>query len=394
MRFSRLVYAAGPLLVLAALLWPGNPLRTLIAGGSAAGPAADSTAAPPAPEAPPAMPIRIRAVGDVMLGTDFPAARYLPPRGGAALLDGVKDWLLDADLTFMNLEGPFLDGGRSSKCGSASSSCYAFRTPTSFGGLLREVDLDLASLANNHAMDFTSDDPAQDGRRSTMRLLDSLGIAHSGEAGSFASVESNGLRVAMAAYHAFDHSNYLNDEPAAARFVSRLAETHDVVIVSFHGGAEGGATRTPRGREFYLGENRGDLRLFAHTVIDAGADLVIGHGPHVPRGVEVYNGRLVAYSLGNFATYGRFGLSGPLGMAPVLDVTLNPDGSFASGQILSAKQVGEGIPVQDPAGRAAALMSRLSAQDFPESEATVSASGEIRLVPDAQQAAVAPEAAP
>ncbi|MEL6615523.1 MAG: CapA family protein [Bacteroidota bacterium] len=331
------------------------------------------------PEAPVADSIRIRAVGDVMLGTDFPSARYLPPNGGADVLAQVADLLRDADLTFMNLEGPFLDGGVSSKCRAGSTSCYAFRTPTSYGQWLADIDLDLASIANNHAMDFTNRDPMLDGRQSTIRILDSLGIAWSGPAGTFASVEADGVRVAMAAYHAFNHSNYLNDEPAAGRFIAEIAEDHDIVIVSFHGGAEGGAIHVPRGRETYYGENRGDLRLFSRTVIDAGADLVIGHGPHVPRGIEVYKGRLIAYSLGNFATYGRFSLRGNNGLAPILDVTLARDGALLDGRVLSAKQIGEGIPVPDDAGRAARLMSDLSATDFPESEATVFADGRIRV---------------
>lgn len=324
--------------------------------------------------------IRIRAVGDVMVGTDFPSPRYLPPVAGGSILADVHDWLRDADLTFANLEGPFLDGGRSSKCGRASTSCYAFRTPTRYGGWLVDAGIDLASLANNHAMDFEDrDDPRLDGRQSTIRLLDSLGIAWSGPPGTVASREVRGVRVAMIAFHAFDHSNYLNDEPAAGRLVAQTAETHDVVMVSFHGGAEGGAVRVPRGRELFLGEDRGDLRLFARTVIDAGADLVVGHGPHVPRGVEVYRGRLIAYSLGNFATYGRFTLRGNAGLAPVLDVTLAPDGRFVAGRVLSARQHGEGVPRPDADGEAARLMAQLSEQDFPESEATMRPDGTILL---------------
>ena len=330
----------------------------------------------------PASEIRIRAVGDVMLGTDFPSARHLPPNGGAGVLENVYDLLRDADLTFMNLEGPFLDGGRSSKCPRARSNCYAFRTPTSYGQWLKEADLDLASIANNHAMDFSNDDPALDGRESTIRLLDELGIAWSGPTGTYASVEHDGLRVAMAAYHAFDHSNWLNDEARAAQFIAEIAETHDIVVVSFHGGAEGGAIHVPRGREYAFGEDRGDLRLFSRTVIDAGADLVIGHGPHVPRGVEVYKGRLIAYSLGNFATYERFNIRGNNGLAPILDVTLAADGSFQSGSILSAKLVGEGVPVPDPSGAAARLMADLSASDFPESQAVMQADGTIVMRED------------
>ena len=315
--------------------------------------------------------IRLRAVGDVMIGTDFPAG-YLPP-GGRSVLAGVHGLLRDADLTFANLEGPFLDGGRSTKCAPTSTQCYAFRTPTRYGPRIAEAGVDLASLANNHAQDFGAE-----GRTSTMEMLDGLGIAHSGRAGTVATVEKNGLRVAMIAYHTADHSNWVNDEPAAARFVAEAARTHDVVIVSFHGGAEGGRIHVPQGRETFLGENRGDLRLFTHTVVDAGADLVIGHGPHVPRGVELYRGRLIAYSLGNFATYGRFTIRGATALAPVLEVELGPDGAFEGGRILAARQLGEGVPEADPSGEVIALMRRLSAEDFPASEATVEADGTIR----------------
>ena len=317
--------------------------------------------------------LRLRAVGDVMIGTDFPSARYLPPRG-ASVLAGVHEMLRDADLTFANLEGPFLDGGASGKCRAGSTQCYAFRTPTSYGRYLTDAGIDLASVANNHAQDF-----GEAGRTSTMEMLDRLGIAHSGRAGTVASVEKNGLRIAMIAYHTADHSNWVNDEPAAARLVARVAESHDVVIVSFHGGAEGGRINVPQGRETFLGEDRGDLRLFTHTVVDAGADIVIGHGPHVPRGVEVYRGRLIAYSLGNFATYGRFTIRGATALAPLLEVEVGPDGAFEAGRILAARQVGEGIPEADPSGEVIRFMRDLSTEDFPASEATVEADGRIVL---------------
>lgn len=317
--------------------------------------------------------LRIRAVGDVMLGTDFPDAGYLPP-GDANVLAAVAELLADADLTFANLEGPFLDGGATQKCGEREgSTCYAFRTPTRYGGYLREAGIRLASLANNHARDF-----GEEGREATVALLDSLGIHWSGPAGTYASLRKNGLDVAMIAFHTAEHSNFLNDEAGAAEAVARLAEGHDVVIVSFHGGAEGGGrTRVPHGREFFLGEDRGDLRRFARTVVDAGADLVIGHGPHVPRGLELYRGRLVAYSLGNFATYGRFNLRGASGLAPILEVELGRDGRFLGGRILSARQVGRGVPEPDPTRAAALLMRRLSREDFPDSEAEILPDGSI-----------------
>src|SRR6185436_19838247 len=147
--------------------------------------------------------------------------------------------------------------------------------------------------------------------------------------------------------------------------VKDAASKHDLVIVSFHGGAEGPkADHVMPGRELYLGENRGDLRAFTHAVVDAGADLVIGHGPHVLRGLELYQGRLIAYSLGNFATYGRFSLSGTQAIGAILHVDLAADGSFVSGKILPTQQVDKGLPRKDPASRAIAMMSRLSQADF------------------------------
>ena len=321
--------------------------------------------------------LRVRAVGDVMPGTDFPSRAHLPPDDGPEPLAAVRDLLKDADLTFINLEAPLIDGGTTTKCGEDASNCYAFRIPTRYSHYLAEAGIDLVSTANNHARDF-----GEAGRQTTINILDSLGMHWSGPVGTYASLEQNDLKIAFIAYHTSDHSNYVNDEVGAAELVRELADEHDIVIVSFHGGAEGGAVNVPRGREYFLGENRGDLRYFSHTVIDAGADLVIGHGPHVPRGIEIYNGRLIAYSLGNFATYGRFSLRYPRDLAPILEVELAEDGRFVAGRIIPVHQVGRGVPIPDPEGRAIDLMRRLSLEDFPQSEGFINADGVIRLIGD------------
>ena len=115
----------------------------------------------------------------------------------------------------------------------------------------------------------------------------------------------------------------------------------------------------------------------ARVAIDAGADLVLGHGPHVLRGLELYQGRLIAYSLGNFATYGRFNLAGNQAIGAILHVELAKDGAFAGGKILPTQQVDKGLPRKDPQGRAIAMMKRLSQADFPRSAPAISETGEI-----------------
>ena len=127
----------------------------------------------------------------------------------------------------------------------------------------------------------------------------------------------------------------------------------------------------------FYGEDRGDLRAFTHAVVDAGADLVLGSGPHVLRGMEFYQDRLIAYSLGNFATYGRFNIAGNGGVGAVLDVTLDKQGRFVSGKILSTQQTGEGVVSKDPFERGRDLVRMLSQDDFPQTSIQLALDGTI-----------------
>jgi len=316
--------------------------------------------------------VRIRAVGDMMLGTTVPEGN-LPPDGGGSVIASVRDLMADADLTFANVEGPLCDNGRTNKC-RTSRNCYAFRSPTAYGQFFKDAGVDLASTANNHSGDF-----GEECRRETEATLDALGIAWSGPPGSIATVERNGLRIGMVAFHTSPSCNHLNNTATATALVRAAAADHDIVIVSFHGGAEGGkALHVPEGREMFFGEDRGDLRAFTHAVVDAGAHVVIGHGPHVVRGLEFYKGRLIAYSLGNFATYGRFNLKGPQGLGMVLEVELDREGAFTAGRVLATKQVGQGIAEPDPSNAVIHLLRDLTASDFPDSGAHISEDGTLR----------------
>jgi hypothetical protein len=168
----------------------------------------------------------------------------------------------------------------------------------------------------------------------------------------------------------------LKDYGAAAEITSMLDSLADVVIISFHGGGEGrDHQHVVRGDEEYLGYNRGSVYRFAHTVVDAGADVVFGHGPHVTRAVELYEERLICYSLGNFATYRRFNLKGPNGIAPIVKVMTDREGRFLSGEVVPVYQPGQGGPRVDPAGRAVTKLKELTEADFPEQELVVDSDG-------------------
>jgi poly-gamma-glutamate capsule biosynthesis protein CapA/YwtB (metallophosphatase superfamily) len=325
-------------------------------------------------EVPSGTTVRLRAVGDLMIGTTFPKG-CLPPDDGVHTFSGVKDWLTDADVTFGNLEGPLCDDGTTKKCkpDAKPGSCYAFKTPERYTRYYKEAGFDVLSTANNHASDF-----GEQCRKTTEAQLDSQGIAHTGRPGDIATLYSNGLKIAVIGFHTSRSGHYLNDHETAADLVRGLTKDHDIVVVSYHGGAEGNkAIHVPHGRETFYGENRGNLREFTHTVIDAGADLVLGHGPHVVRGMEVYKDRLIAYSLGNFATYDRFNLSGNLCVGVVLETVMDNEGRFLGGQLLPTVQEGAGTPIKDDDSRAVDLIRHLSAEDFPSTAVQVAKDGTL-----------------
>ena len=321
-------------------------------------------------------PITIAAVGDIMLGSTSINDTFLAPNDGADLLKEMTPLLKQADITFGNLEGPMLEGGSTSKCSPTATRCFAFRVPTRYGKYLKEAGFDVMSLANNHAGDF-----GDYGRESTRKVLDDLGIKHAGsDRAQFAMtiIEAKGKKIA---FIGFAHNNIVpnvNDLEFARQLVLEANKKADLVVVSFHGGAEGtDAQHVPQRTEIFAGEARGNLPLFAHTVIDAGADLVIGHGPHVLRGMEIYKDRLIDYSMGNFATYGMFTLKMETALTAVFEIKIDADGKFLSGKITAGKQFGKGGPVLDKGGDAIRKVRELSLADFPTTAPKIADDGTI-----------------
>jgi poly-gamma-glutamate capsule biosynthesis protein CapA/YwtB (metallophosphatase superfamily) len=313
-----------------------------------------------------------------MPGTDYPE-NILPDDDGLSFFDAVTPVLSAADVTFGNFEGVLLDGGEPVKQCQDKRICFLFRTPTRYATYLKLAGFDVMSLANNHARDF-----GEQGRSSSMAALDAAGIHHSGREGTVASFEARGLRVAMVAFAPNVGSNSLNDPQIGLPLVTELASRHDIVIVSFHGGAEGqGAEKMPFAREIYAGEDRGNVVEFARSMIDAGADIVLGHGPHVVRPMELYKDRLIAYSLGNFATYYGISVEGIRGLAPILIASLDGEGRFVSGRIEPTIQIRPRGPAPDPERKVIALLRELTAAAFPEGALQIAEDGTLsrRIAP-------------
>ncbi|MBI3676208.1 MAG: CapA family protein [Proteobacteria bacterium] len=316
--------------------------------------------------------VSVVAAGDVMMGSrDSGLNPNIKPGVDVASLVGDRLAALfrGADIAFANLEGPLYDGNDVTL--KACATCFAFRGPTYYAGVLANLGIDAVSLANNHSGDY-----GEPGRNSTIAALRANGIAYAGldrdDARASTLILANGRRAAVIAFAPNNGTLNLNDIPRAAALVRDLKKHHALVIVSFHGGAEGWSyVHVAKTSEFFVGENRGDVIAFSHAVIDAGADLVIGQGPHVPRAVEIYRGHLIAYSLGNFWTYTGVMTYAVSGLGPVLQAWLAPDGTIAGFTIHSTRQAGLGVPRLDPLDEAARYVFYLTKSDFPATSAQI-----------------------
>ncbi|MGY1836335.1 CapA family protein [Blastococcus sp. SYSU DS0510] len=297
--------------------------------------------------------VRIVAVGDVVMG----AVPRLPSDGGRGLFAAVKD-LLVVDVVLANLDQALTDATVSSKCGPGRADCFAFRTPPAYAQVLADAGFTVVNLANNHTRDF-----GERGLTDTREALIAAGVSYTGMPGQITYREVDGVRVAIIGFAPYWWAQSLLDIEAAEQLVREGDAKADLVIVTIHAGAEGaGHQHTRPGTETFLDEDRGNPIAFSHAVIDAGADVVLGAGPYVLRGMEWHNGRLIAYSLGNFLGYRSLSHDGPLGVGIVLSIELNRDGRWVGGRLLPSRMVGPGIPDHDQ--QSIDLVRALSGHDF------------------------------
>ena len=308
--------------------------------------------------------ITVIGVGDIMLGSNYPSKNLLP-KNDYNILSDTEKILQDADITIGNLEGTLFDEGGTPKSCSDPSVCFVFRTPSKYGQYLKGAGFDYLSIANNHSNDF-----GDEGIKQTMKNLDELGIRYTGikKLAETSIIEKNNLKYGFVSFAPLSKTVDLNDYEYAAELIKSLKNKVDIVIVMFHGGAEGnGKEHITRKTEMFFGENRGNVFKFARVAVDAGADIIFGQGPHVTRAIELYKNKFISYSAGNFATYGKFNLKGSSGIAPIFKITLDSKGNFIEGEIIPIRQTkGTYGPFIDGNKYAVKEIISLNKSDFPE----------------------------
>jgi hypothetical protein len=315
--------------------------------------------------------VTLAGVGDIVIGD---SKSNMPPNGGRDFFSKVAQ-LFNADLMMGNLEEPITDDTGFVKCDPTAINCNQFRVPPGYARHLKDAGFDLINVANNHDRDYGTQ-----GQANTLKWLNAAGLMHTGAKGEITIADVSGLKIAIIGFGFYTYQNSVLDLPAARALVVKAGSQADIVVIQVHWGDEGAdQTHVRPGLErLNGGEPRGDSIAFAHAVIDAGADIVFGHGPHTLRAMEIYEGRLIAYSLGNFAGGGGLKGDGNLGWGGVLTATLTGNGTFAGGRFTSTYFTNHpGQPLPDSRNRGLNLLRELTKADFPATGAQIGVSGEI-----------------
>ncbi len=288
----------------------------------------------------------------------------IPPSGVIPKFsNGVESLLNAPTLMVGNLEGA-LGVNPNTKCPTTDKQpvapCYVFVGTNEYAAKLRAVGFDAMNIANNHTYDA-----GKTGVLDTKNILTANTLLTIGEIGSTVTRTIDGVPVALIGFGTNYWTDSLIDLDKVREHIVQIKQEYPIVIVFFHGGAEGETeTHVLHAPEYYKGENRGDIYAFAHAAIDAGADLVLGSGPHVVRAVEKYKDRFIAYSAGNFLTTDGLGNKGLLGSGAIFNITLDGNGVLKNVKINSITTETKDAVSLDGANIALSNIISLTQQDI------------------------------
>lgn len=228
----------------------------------------------------------LSAAGDCTLASDIkqPASVNFPAmyqkKGPEYFLKKVRPVFAKDDLTLVNLEGTL------SSRGARVNKKWAFRGKPAYVKVLKKGFVEAVSFSNNHSYDY-----GRTSHTDTMKILREAGVSYSTETKTCI-YKVNGIRVGLVSINSIQ-GNY-NAVAYLRQAMKRIKKKKpDVIVASMHSGIERTQTIQPV------------QKTLARTAIDMGADLVLGHHPHVIQGLGRYKGRYIVYSLGNFCFGGN-----------------------------------------------------------------------------------------
>lgn len=298
-------------------------------------------------------PIRMVFGGDIVLGNSF-VVEHIPKEWEELYFAGVRSILKGADVAFGNFEDTLTEHDKTSKT-TGSGRQYAFRSPPHYAELMHQEGFKILNVANNHANDF-----GETGYKDTLNNLKAAGIAVAGIRDEAATLSVRGLNIAVLGFTYSSRFNTVFEIDEAAERVRQAKAKGEYVIVTFHAGAEGSPAIWHHNEdEAFMGENRGNTVAFSRAMIDAGADLVVGHGPHVLRAAECYRDKPIVYSLGNFVGVGGLSAKNFAAVSALLEVSVAVDGSLQKINLVPLRFNDQKLPQVDPQEYGTRLVNHL-----------------------------------
>jgi len=286
--------------------------------------------------------VRLMLGGDIVLGNSF-VVEHIPKDWEERYFAGVRATLQQADMVVGNLEGTLTEHKITRK-NPGTGRQFAFRSPPHYAELLKQEGFTALNLANNHAYDF-----GETGMRDTLSHLENAQITAIGLPGEIKILTLRNINIAVIGFSVSSWFNTVLDLAKGAELVRLATAQATYVVVTFHAGAEGSpAIWHDDEEELFMGENRGNTVAFSRAMIEAGADLVVGHGPHVLRAAECYQGKPIIYSLGNFVGVGGLSAQKLAAVSALLDVTINADGVLRSINLVPLNFNEQKLPQVDP----------------------------------------------
>ncbi len=265
----------------------------------------------------------------------------------------------------VNLEGAFCkDINQSKKC--AGNDCHSLITDhKKTVEFLKDIGVNHVGIANNHINDC-----GQSGQEFTKNTLQNAGFYVSGtKSQPYAIVNNSGKKIAILSMSPNSFAanfNQLNTYESIINELATMRKNRDIAlwVVNLHMGSEDypESLKITKEEEVYIGEKRGNPYKLARYFIDSGADVIIGHGPHVPRGFDLYKNKFIAYSLGNFFTDNGIGVADERGTAPLLKVSVDDSGDFKNALIIPFEQRTQHRPIFDSKHRACKIMQNATSE--------------------------------
>ena len=317
--------------------------------------------------------VKLIFTGEVNVGNNY-GMRYQQQIDAEKLFVNVTDELKSGTATFGTLGTVLIDVEGTPNKSNMIGTRKLIRMSSDYAASLNQSGFSALSLANSHVYDF-----GIEGVQTTMSAMQSNDIVFAGlkSLQDYQIFERGGLKLGFIAFGSSVHTLSMSDSTTIRQLITGLDDQCDIVVVGFSFNETENSMKNGMNPSTNRNLFMNNAISFAHTCIDAGADVVYGNGHNLPQPLELYKDKLIMYGLGNFCTPYGVSYIGELGAAPVIEAHLFAEGTFKEGKIVSFRQQNVQGPHRDPSNEALKIIKSMTTRFFPKTALEFEDNGNI-----------------